>query len=297
LGAYFIFTSRLDKIPYIGIYIDVIGQILAKSLSILVILIIALIAFILAFRNRSTFYESSQSDSENQMSYFNTTFEFNLFQLTAFSLGGISTENMGIGFIEGKTLVNYLIYACFIFIMPIMFLNIFQSISIGEVQNLFENSEANEVRTKIEYVLLFEKLKTIRNYPHLKRFFTRVDHFILKFNKILAEKIFRIIKKFFNNQKPNKSLEENKSDSNENSLEKKIESLNSKIKQLINQSLENKMSEKMEKQESKMEKIESKMEKIEKIESKIEKIETILLQEMKRKEEKRQKKEQRKSKQ
>jgi hypothetical protein len=287
LGAYFIFTSRLDKIPYIGIYIDVIGQILAKSLSILVILIIALIAFILAFRNRSTFYESSQSNSANQMSYFNTSFEFNLFQLTAFSLGGISTENMGIEFIEGKTLVNYLIYACFIFIMPIMFLNIFQSISIGEVQNLFENSEANEVRTKIEYVLIFEKLKTFQNFPRLNRFFSRVDHYILKFNKFLAEKIIKKIKKLIKNQKPNQLIEESKSDSNEKSMEKKIESLNSKINQLINQSFENRMSEKIEK-------IESKMEKIEKIDSKMEKIETILLQEMNRKEDKNQKKEQRK---
>ena len=166
LFAYFIFTARLDKIPKIGVYIDVIAKILRKSLTILVFLLIALVAFILAFRNRSRFYEyeNRETNGENQMSYFNKNFEFNLFQLTAFSLGGLSTENMGIEIIKGNTLVNYLIYGCFIFFMPIMFLNIFQSISIGEVQNLFENSEANEVRTKIEYVLLFEKLKTFQNF-------------------------------------------------------------------------------------------------------------------------------------
>jgi Leucine-rich repeat (LRR) protein len=275
LGAYFVFASRLDKIPYIGVYIDVIGQILAKSLSILVILLIALIAFILAFRNRSTFYELESS--ENQMSYFNTTFEFNLFQLTAFSLGGISTENMGIEFIEGKTLVNYLIYACFIFIMPIMFLNIFQSISIGEVQKLFEDSEANEVRTKIEYVLLFEKLKTFKDLPRLKSFFSRVDLLILMFNNVLFEKVF---KKLTNNKNSNES---HTNVSSEKSIETKIESLNAKIKQLISQSSDQKMSEKIES-------------KIEKLENKMEKIENILLLEMQRKLEKRQKRESKKNK-
>ena len=149
LGAYFIFASRLDKFPKIGIYIYVIGQILLKSMTILVFLLIALIGFILAFRNRSTFYvfENSESNSVDQMSYFNTNFEYNIFQLTAFSLGGLNTEEMDIEIINEKTLVNYIIYGCFIFFMPILFLNIFQSISIGEIQNLYKESEANEVST------------------------------------------------------------------------------------------------------------------------------------------------------
>jgi hypothetical protein len=155
LGAYFTLACNLNKIPKIGIYIDVIGQILWKSLSILVFLLIALIAFILALRNRSKFYEfeNSESNSVNQMSYFNTTFEFNLFQVAAFSLGGLSTENMGIKYINEKTLVNYIIYGCFIFFMPIMFLNIFQSISIDEIGRLYEESEAKELITKLSLLI------------------------------------------------------------------------------------------------------------------------------------------------
>jgi Leucine-rich repeat (LRR) protein len=170
LGAYFTLAYNLNKIPKIGIYIDVIGQILKKSISILLFLLIALIAFILAFRNRSKFYESenSESNSVNQMSYFNTTFEFNLFQVAAFSLGGLSTENMGIEYINEKTLVNYIIYGCFIFFMPIMFLNIFQSISIDEIGKLYEESEAKEIITKIEYAFFLRATYTFIGYgPNL----------------------------------------------------------------------------------------------------------------------------------
>jgi hypothetical protein len=180
LFAYFIFTARLDKIPKIGVYIDVIAKILRKSLTILVFLLIALVAFILAFRNRSRFYEyeNSETNGVNQMSYFNENFEFNLFQLTAFSLGGLSTENMGIEIIEGKTLVNYLIYGCFIFFMPIMFLNIFQSISIDEIQRLYEESEANEVRKKIEYIFLVEEIKKYKFLKRLRVYFEIIEEYL-----------------------------------------------------------------------------------------------------------------------
>ena len=154
-------------------------------------LIIVLIAFILAFRNRSTFH-NLDGVNENQMSYFNSTFEFNIFQLTAFSLGGLSTENMGIEYISGYTLVNYLIYGLFIFTMPIMFINIFQSISIGEIKNLYEDSEASEVRTKIEYVFFLEEIRQLNYFPCLKTFSYKLDRF-----KDFSNNIFIVLIIFF----------------------------------------------------------------------------------------------------
>jgi Leucine-rich repeat (LRR) protein/uncharacterized membrane protein len=259
LGAYFIFASRLDKIPIIGKYIEVIGQILLKSMTILVFLLIALIGFILAFRNRSTFYgfENSESNSVDQMSYFNTNFEYNIFQLTAFSLGGLNTEQMGIEIINEKTLVNYIIYGCFIFFMPILFLNIFQSISIGEIQNLYEESEANEMRKKIEYIFVLEEIKKNPRLPFLDTIFRESDSFM----KAVVTFIEDLIEKIVKNTRKSKKMKNDEANSHDTNL---IKIINSKINQFTNKtaSSEKQMEQNFKDIKVKIEKVEQNFEDI-----------------------------------
>ena len=281
LLAYFTFASRLDKLPKIGVYIDVIGKILWKSLTILVYLLIALIAFILAFRNRSTFFkfETSESMDENQMSYFNGTFELNLFQLTKFSLGNMETDDMGIERIGEKTLVNYIIYACFIFIMPIMFLNIFQSISIGEIQQLYEDSEANEIRKKIEYIFLVEAVKNIESFP--KWIFVAVACFMRFVNNLIE--MIRMFIKYLNlfAEKRESNATHSKEKSLDNNL---VKDINGKINQLTS-----KTNESDKRMEQNFDYINTRMERIENV---LENLQRMGLEEMNRKKEKREKKEQ-----
>lgn len=218
----------------------------------------------------------------------NSTFEFNKFQLTAFSLGGLSTEKMGIEYISGNTFVNYLIYGLFIFTMPIMFINIFQSISIGEIKNLYEDSEANEVRTKIEYVFFLEEIRQLNYFPCLKTFSYKLDRFIGCFNNILSKNSAF--------QKISKENFETNVKSKEKSLDKKLASLSTKISQL---SSKTEWSEK--KGDNRIEKMEQKIDKIEqlnfdKLNKKIDELNKMFLDEMERKKEKRNRKEQRKSK-
>jgi Leucine-rich repeat (LRR) protein len=283
LLAYFTFASRLDKLPKIGVYIDVIGKILSKSLTILVYLVIALIAFILAFRNRSTFFKFETSESnmgENQMSHFNKTFELNLFQLTKFSLGNLETDDMGIEVIDEKTLVNYIIYACFIFIMPIMFLNIFQSISIGEIQKLYEDSEANEIRKKIEYIFLMEEIKSL---PCLKsavdRVFAVVGFFMGKVN-YLTEKISTFLEKILIKDKSEKR-ESNATHSKEMSFDNNlVKDINGNINQLTSRAnlSDQRMEQNFEDINNRMEKMENVMEEMrELIEDKVENREKSIL--------------------
>ena len=56
LMSYYIFFRSLNKISFlnIGAYINVIGDIIRKSVPITLLLLIAAIAFILPFRNRIT---------------------------------------------------------------------------------------------------------------------------------------------------------------------------------------------------------------------------------------------------
>jgi len=152
------------------------------------------------------------------MSYFDGAFGLNLFQLTKFSLGNLETDDMGIEIINEKTLVNYIIYACFIFIMPILFLNIFQSISIGEIQQLYEDAEANEIRNKIEYIFLVEAVKNIKYFPNC--IFVRLDCFMRIVNCIIEK-----IKIHFSEKR-----ESNATHSKEKSLDNNlIKDINGKI--------------------------------------------------------------------
>ena len=152
----------------IGAKINVIGKIIKKSIPITFLLLIVAIVFILSFRNRSTYYEMSGlgGDDLTQMSTFNTTFEFNLFQILQFGLGGISTSQMGIDMIhkEGRNLVNYIIYGCFIFIMPIMFFNILTAISLDAIGDMMKNASDDIILNKIDYFELKEFYKIDHSY-------------------------------------------------------------------------------------------------------------------------------------
>jgi hypothetical protein len=183
----------------IGAFINVIEEIIRKSFPITLLLFIAAIAFILPFRNRSRYYEMSGigADDLTQMSYFNTTFEYNIFQILQFGLGGISVSQMGIDIIQGSNWVNYFIYGCFIFIMPIMFFNILTSVSLDAIGDMIKNASDNIVWNKIHYFeiidFLIEEQKAIEEEEENNGF---------KKKKGFVKKIIKkFIKKFIKKEK------------------------------------------------------------------------------------------------
>jgi DNA repair exonuclease SbcCD ATPase subunit len=139
--------------------------------------------------------------------------------MTAFSLGGLSMENMGIEYINEKTLVNYLIYACFIFVMPIMFLNIFQSISIDEMKNLYDESEANEIKNKVEYIFLVEETKESFLFRKFSGLISKIEKRLREFYRFLSS--FKWISGIimYDETKQTENLAEN---SKENGFDKKF---------------------------------------------------------------------------
>jgi Leucine-rich repeat (LRR) protein len=254
LISYYILLKRLDKISFlkIGAKINVISKIIRKSMSITILLLIAAIAFILSFRNRSTYYEMSGlgGDDLTQMSNFNTTFEFNLFQILQFGLGGIATSQMGIDMIQGSNFVNYVIYGCFIFIMPIMFFNILTAISLDAIGDMMKNASDNIILNKIEY---FEVKEFYQKFFMECREDQKIRNWIgkitIKINKkikdvldFISDSVFAEIKEFwyrYLKNKENSKTEEEQNSGEENlnlakSIEKNKEYLISMIKSLSN---------------------------------------------------------------
>ena len=162
LLSYIGLITRLNMFYGIGPYVTVFGNVVRKSLRLLVILIICMIGFLLSLRNRGNYDFGTNPNVSNSIEYFNTTFELSLFRMFSMTVGQISTDGMGIDYLTGNNFINFFIYGLFIFIMPIMFINIFTGISIDEIQTLINRSEAQNISERIDYVFKFETLKSFK---------------------------------------------------------------------------------------------------------------------------------------
>jgi hypothetical protein len=186
---------KSDKFHYLGKYVHVFGNIIRRSIPLFIIVLINLISFVLAFRNRANYNFNSNNnnqtddESNHQMVYFNGTFSNSLFKSFEFLVGVITTEDMGMYELNSRSFINFLIYGCFIFIMTILFINIFTGISIDEIQYLIQHSDAEIQSRKIEYCFKIEILTD--------RYFKKIYQ---KF-KIIQKKVFYFFSKLFDRYK------------------------------------------------------------------------------------------------
>jgi hypothetical protein len=138
-----------------------------------------MIGFLLSFRNRGNYDFGTDPNVSNNVQFFNSTFELSLFRMLTMTVGQVGTDDMGVDRLTANNFIDFFIYALFIFIMPIMFINIFTGISIDEIQTLINLSEAQNVSENIDYVLKFESLKAFKG-----KFKVSYWHFIIYFIKL-----------------------------------------------------------------------------------------------------------------
>ncbi|CAF0878346.1 unnamed protein product [Brachionus calyciflorus] len=154
--SYIVLLIKMNKFWLIGSYVNVFGNVIKRSLRLIIILFICMIGFLLAFRTRTVNYQGQIAD-ENLVVYLNSSFELSLYRLMIMTIGNVGTDDMGIDRINDN-LINFFVYLLFIFLMPILFLNIFTGISIDEIKNLIENCDAENISNKIEYTKKFDKI-------------------------------------------------------------------------------------------------------------------------------------------
>jgi len=220
LLAYFVLIFRLNKSKGVGQYLGVFSKIIVRAFKFSIIPLICLIGFLFSFKNlsnkiikRNVFSnysnlstQSNFSKNDNQTDYsivhFESSFSLSIFKLLIMLIGNLETTNMGIDTFSWDSIINFVIYGCFIFVMPILLLNIFTGISIDEVKNMFDNSLAESVEVKIEYIkkvkFLMHKLdkfyKKVRKNSKLKKkngennFFSKLPVNIRSFVKISGKK-------------------------------------------------------------------------------------------------------------
>ena len=129
------------------------------------------------------------------------------FKVFTMTVGSVD-ENMGLENLNKNNFVNYFLYGLFLFMMPILFLNIFTGISIDEVKDLIDRSKAENIIFKINYVYNFELIKSRHtNRRPILCFINGFESFLKFFNdffeKVRGKKKYENIK-----QKENDNDEE-----------------------------------------------------------------------------------------
>jgi hypothetical protein len=255
LFSYWILIMRLDKFHYIGIYVNAFGSIITRSIPLFVIVLINLIGFVLSFRNRTNLdFYSNDANNTNQtakyrMEHFDGSFSNSIFKSLEFLVGGLNIGEMGVTEVNRISFINYVIYGCFIFVMTILFVNIFTGISIDEIQSLIKHSEAQIQSRKIDYVFKLESLKNrhtmIKHFLSLSNWIYIGILFVFKIIKTIIKKIdlknyFLECYKKYNNNKIQNQINDDELDKREknqiNELKKiiqsKFESIDRKIKKV-----------------------------------------------------------------
>ncbi|CAF1036230.1 unnamed protein product [Brachionus calyciflorus] len=163
--------------------------------------------------------------------------------------GGLMTEDMGLEEINGDSFINHFVYILFIFMMVILFLNVFTGISIDAVSELIKNSVADGISNKIEYVDKIEEIMTNTNNKFLfivRKLFVILDTMIRKIyslkerksnEKKITCKLFSKMTIFFDECKKNyKNSKKTDREENSNQFSEKLDKLNKLIIELKSES-------------------------------------------------------------
>ncbi len=141
-------------------------------------------------------------DKDNEITAYEGDFANNFYQIVMMAIGAIQPDKMGITSLIQESLINFIIYGIFIFIMPILFINIFTGIAIDELRELLKKSEIEIISIKIDYVYEIDQYYKLENYEF--KILGNINNFFDKFIITLLK-----FKWFDNNVKnyKNKSLE------------------------------------------------------------------------------------------
>ncbi len=288
LMTYCIFILRLDKFYGMGPFINVFGKIIKRSVKIFLISLIILIGFLIAFKNRSNYYlkinaNNNQTSTQlNKITTFEGEFLISLYTILIMLNGNMSPTGMGIDHLNSSSLINFLIYGLFIFLMPILLINIFTGISIDEIRKLIDNSKIEVDTIKIDYIYTLESFNISK---YLKWMEILLDWVGNKYNW-LVKFFFKLkyLQEVNDKYKIKLKFDANNEDDEENDIKKMIIRQETKTKRLLiefNQVfflIQNKFDfidkriEKFMRIDEKMERMDERIERIVRIDEKMEKI-------------------------
>ena len=187
--SYVILMTRMDKTP-LGGYVKVIGKIARDSLKPLVVVVILLLGFLMAFRNRAQYKGSEETSSFETMGLFNSSFEYSFALVYTMMAGQIQTEDMGLTNLTWPNLVNFFMFLAFLFIISTLAFNIFTGIAIDEIKSLIADSNVQIMKDKITYIYessIIDEISCFRKIFELLKFVFTVEDIVTSVKEFCLE--------------------------------------------------------------------------------------------------------------
>ena len=139
LCGWFVMMLSLEKVSEIGIYIVAFRRSLRKSLKLFPIALCLFMGFYCAFKLKN------KADSN-----------FNMFELSAMSLANIDIGKLNM--LNQMSASNYLVFFAFIFLMPILLVDLLIGVAIGELRAILEESGLIQIKLKIEFTIRIQHI-------------------------------------------------------------------------------------------------------------------------------------------
>lgn len=239
LFVYAILILRLEKFKVIGIYVTVFKNILRRSIKVVPLILFVSLAFLFSFRI------SSLKETGDEEKLFNGSIALSFIRLMTLNLGNYENHKMGLDTDIGiSNWPEYVIYTVFLFIIPILIINIFIGISVDEMRKLIDYSHVHNIIIRTEYTLRMQDALS-----GINRFFTRIPlvrlingkfkNFITWSVSINMTKINKIVNNRGKNKNPITGKKKNKIVMDEDSqqmskLEEKVDILQQTMKEMSN---------------------------------------------------------------
>lgn len=154
---YGIFILRLEKLKFfdfnIGIYVTVFKRILYRSSKVLPLILFASFAFLFSFRINSLPQTYPKQDQNITTNKFKKSFWLNFIHIMTLNLGDFDNDNIGLVEDNNFNWSLYISYLIYLFIIPILIVNIFIGISVDELKKLIDQSHKYNTIIKIDYTL------------------------------------------------------------------------------------------------------------------------------------------------
>ena len=148
-------------------------KVFVRSLSVIVLPILAWLGFMYSFRFLDH-YAASSSKFENNTDIYNSSSSFfdkswsnSLINLITITLGNYDNDQMGLD--DFSININYIIYLLLLFLLPFLIINIFLGITIDELRRMIEDSRNHNIRLRCEYALKIQDV-LVNNNNKFKRF-------------------------------------------------------------------------------------------------------------------------------
>jgi len=182
--SYVILMTRMDKTT-LGGYVKVIGKIARDSVKPMVVVVILLLGFLMAFRNRAQYKGSEESSSFETMGLFNSSFEYSFAFVYTMMIGNLQTDDMGITNLTLSNLVNFFLFIAFLFIISTLAFNIFTGIAIDEIKSLIVDSNVQIMKDKITSIYessMFDRIpfEVLKHVFRVEDLVTNVKEFWLE---------------------------------------------------------------------------------------------------------------------